>query len=220
MLYVIGDNLTLTFAVAVSPPSIIALIVFMMSGSRAKAIAFLAGWFTISVALTGLAAVLGSNTSADDLADADGVPWLAVVLAALFGWLSIRSLRNRPTPGEPVPAPAWLEKLNSMRPIAAFLVAAALIGANAKNLPVFIAMGTDVAEAGLGTVDSVITVVILAVLCSLSAIVIVVWGMVGKDSTATLSTWREWLVAHNAAIMAGLFGILAVAQLGKILQAI
>lgn len=217
MLEVIAQNLAQVTAVAVSPMPLICLIVLMLAGSRAAALSWVAGWLITVAVLLGLATVT-SATPVGAAADETGVNYLAFVLAGLFLWLAWRSFGNRPAPGTQAQEPAWLSALGSMSEVKVFLLSAALIALNAKNLPIYAAVGASVAAADLGPAAATLTIAILAVLSTLSAIVVVAVPVVGGETAGDLlERWRGWLIQHNSVVMAVLFLFLGLTQLGNAL---
>ncbi len=221
MLDVVAQNLTPAFALALSPMPLIALIVLMVAGSRASALAWTIGWFTTIFVVVGIAAAAGRNTPAGDVADDDGVNYLSFALAALLLYLSYRSFQNRPAPGMQAEEPGWISTLGGLSLPKVFGLAVVLLLLNAKNLPIYVSIGAAVAAADLSTGESVGAVAIIAFIGSLSAIVIYLVAVLGGDSAAgLLERWRVWLIQNNATVMGILFLVLGVLQLGNALQTV
>ena len=60
--------------------------------------------------------------------------WVKIVLGVLLLLVAARQFRSRPRGGEEPHMPKWMTTIDSITPIAAFGLAAALSGANPKNL--------------------------------------------------------------------------------------
>ena len=91
-----------------------------------------------------------------------------------------------------------------------------LSAVNPKNLLLGASAGVAIGGAGL-TVAQVVPVVIVFTLIGCSTVLIPVVGyLLAADRMASpLETLREWLGAHNAAIMAVLLLVLGVSMIGK-----
>lgn len=224
MLDVIGQVLSQAVAVAVSPMPLVALLVLMIAGNRAMAWVWAFGWLLAVFAGISVGALLGGS-SAGMAATGDsghrGINWTAFVFAALFFWLAWRNLSHRPHKGEPVETPRWVEGLEKMTWYAALGLVMLLMLVNAKNTAIYLSMGATVASAQLGFTDAVITILIITVISSLTAIIVVLLpAILGKRADHVLAEMNTWLMRNNSLILGILFLILGASQLGHALQTI
>lgn len=220
MLDTIAQNLVPAITVAISPMPLIALIVLMLVGTRTAAITWTIAWYVTVAVLIGVATLTGS-TAVGEVADDTGVNYVAFVIAALFLWFGWQSLRDRPAPGVQAEEPGWLATLGEMSPPKVAGLSVAIMLVNAKNLPLYIAMGASVGAADLSSGAAVSVVLILALVSSITAIVILLVAILGgQRATELLHGWRAWLVQNNKVVMGLLFVILGISQLGTALQSL
>jgi uncharacterized membrane protein len=94
----IGEVLTFAIGVAISPVSIIAVILMLFSGrAKVNGPMFLAGWVVALAVVSGAAYLLSDADDAPaDSAAAGGVSWAQIVFGVLFLLLAGRSWRSRP----------------------------------------------------------------------------------------------------------------------------
>lgn len=213
MVPVLGQSIPYAIGVGLSPLPITAVILLLFSSQpQRKSFGFLIGW-----ALGILVPVLVFATLTDlipDDGDIDAAPLTAVlkivvgsgmVLFAIAQWLWSRWQGNA---GQ---VPKWLQLLDSFGPFRAFGLAAVMAAFNFKNLLLF-------AHAGLlmSTSDGLIEMIVLAVsftvIAALTiALPVVIYAIDSKRVAGPLATLRDWLVRHNATIMAIVLLVLGIA---------
>lgn len=215
---VIGSELAAAVGIAISIAPIIGLIA-ILTGPRARTSGpgFALGWLAGVIGTLLLVVVLGGAVEANDPEVADkGVDLVALAFGLLFLYLAYRSLRNRPVPGELAAEPKWLALIDKLDPVKAFGIAAAVVVVNAKNLPLLLSTGADIARAQLAAREAFFAVIVLGIVASLGALIPVsVYLLGGKAADSLLDAWRAWLVQNNAVVMTVLFGILGVSKLGS-----
>ena len=214
----ISDILPLALGVAISPIPIIAVILMLFSSrARTNGPAFLLGWIVglslvcLVVSLVASSADVGTDSSASDGASA-----VKVALGILLILGAIRQWRSRPAPGAEVPMPKWMAAIDSFTPLKALGLGVLLSAVNPKNLLLTAGATATVAQANLSTTDTVITLAVFVLLASLTIMIPVVFYLLGGDGAKTLlETWRVWLSANHAAVMAVLllvFGVVLLSQ--------
>lgn len=215
---VIGDLLPLAVAIAISPVPIIATTLLLM-GPRARVLGpcFLTGWvlgvLTSVVAFTLLAGVLPESSSSESR---PVVGTLQLLLGVALLGLAVRQWRSRPQPGEEQDLPAWMTKIDAMRPGAALGTAALLAAVNPKNLFLAIAAGSVLGTSGLRAGEIAICTGIFVVLASaLIAVPTIGYLVVPERAAPLLDSIRTWLAANNAAIMTVLLLILGTKLVGN-----
>lgn len=219
----IGQILPLALGVAVSPIPVIAVILMLFSDrARSNSLAFLIGWIA---GITGGLAILISVASTQDLSTA-GEPsaaasWVKLLLGVLMLALAFKEWRARPEPGTEPEMPRWMQKIDDMRPVAAFGLALVLSIANPKNLLLIVGGAVAIAQADLGTTDNVILGAIFTVIAA-STVAIPTLGYLfaGEKVQPSLDRAKVWLSANNATVMAVLLLVIGVSLFGQGLGAL
>ncbi len=216
----LGDILPAAVGVALSPMPVVAVILMLFSSrARTNGPAFVLGWVVgITVVLAAAiwlasAGIIGSGDKGDPSTASSVVHLLLGV--GLLG-LAIRGWRHRPQPGQEVTPPGWMASLSDASPLLALGMGVLLGGVNPKNLALNIAAGLAIAQAGLSLGESFLPGLIYVLIASISVAVPVLWYLLDQSAASrTLASWRTWLIANNATVMAVLLLILGVKQLGQ-----
>lgn len=219
----IGEFLPLAVGVAISPIPIIAVILMLFSDrARANSLAFLIGWVVgISVVMAILIAVASTQDLSMGKQPSDLASWSKLVLGLLLLIAAVRGWRHRPATGTEAELPGWMRKIDSMRPAAAFGLAILLSAVNPKNLLLLAAGAGVIAQADLGTTDSVVAVAVFTLIAASSvAIPTLAQLLLGAKAQPGLDRAKVWLSVNNATVMSVLLAILGVSLLGKGLGAL
>ena len=209
----LAEILPFAAGIAVSPFPVIPVILLLFAPrARAASTAFLAGWMTgILVATTvfvALADVLQTQTDA-----ATWVSWARVLLGAALVALGVRQWSGRRAGTE---TPGWMQSIETATPGAAARFGLLLSAANPKIVLLAagagLAIGTDAsslaAEAGW------VVVFTLVAACSV-AVPVLLHAILGDRILPPLGTAKDWLQAHNAAVMAVVITVIGVLLLAK-----
>jgi threonine/homoserine/homoserine lactone efflux protein len=214
----IGEVLPLAIGIAISPIPIIAAILMLLS-PRAKgtSVGFLIGWVAGVVVAVVVFTLLSSVLPAQSEGGSSPVAGvIKIVLGALLLLLAIRQWRSRPKAGETAELPKWMSAIDSMTPGKALGLGFLLAAVNPKNLLMAASAGVAIGGAGLTIGQIVPVVIIFTVIACCTVLVPVVGYLVASDRMAApLRSLREWLGAHNAAIMAVLLLVIGVSVIGK-----
>jgi hypothetical protein len=214
----IGTILPLAIGVAISPLTIIAVILMLFSArARQNGPAFLAGWVLALTVVGAIVLVLaeagrvGSDGSSSNLAAV-----LKALLGVLFLLLAARQWRSRPAEGEQAPMPTWMAAIDSFTTGRSFGLAALLAGVNPKNLALTVGAGVAIAQSEATGASAVVVLIVYVVVASLSVGIPVVYYLAaGEGAKRTLDGWKAWLLAHNSAIMTVLFMVLGFVLIGQ-----
>jgi threonine/homoserine/homoserine lactone efflux protein len=215
----IGDVLTYAIGVAISPIPIIAVILMLFSPrARRNGPLFLAGW-VVALAVVATVAYLAAhdgNAATNTTAD-DSVSWGKVVLGVAFFALAARNWRRRPAPGQTAEMPKWMDTVDGVSPVKAFGLGVVLVVLNPKNLVLTLGAAGGLAQLpGLTTSDAVVALVVFVVVASLGIAGPVAYAMFGGEKArAALESTKEWLGAHDAAVMGVLFLVFGVDLIAK-----
>jgi threonine/homoserine/homoserine lactone efflux protein len=215
---VIGDVLPSALGVAISPVPIIAVILLLLApNARAASVAYLVGWVVgITVAVVVVSLVINPVDSSKPNNPSTFASVLKLVLGVLFLLMALRSWRSRPRAGHEVTMPSWMTTIADFDAPKALGLGLLLSAVNPKNLAMCIAAGASIGgEADDGS-SAVVGVVVFVVLASLSIAVPVLGYLVAQERMrGPLDELRQWLTAHNSAVMSVLLLVLGVSSVGK-----
>jgi len=215
----IGTVIGPAMGAAITPVPIMVVVVFLlMKGGRPKAWAYGVGAI-VGLSIASIAIFLGANNATDTTSSASTMSRVfSGVVTALFFFFAYRMFTTRPRKGEVPPEPGWMTKVGSMNVAMAFVMGAAMLTINAKNLPIMASLGPSIAAAGGTTTEGIVACVVFAVIASLGVLApsIAVLFM-GDHADATLAEWKTWLLFNNKLIMAILFVLLGANSLGSAL---
>lgn len=209
----VGEILPLGIGVAVSPFPVIAVILMLFTRrAKSNAPAFLAGWVA-GLALAGVIVLLISirvDLPVDDESSAAGstLRTVAGVLLLLLAWWQWQS---RPQDGGETRMPPWMRRLDTANPAMAFALGVVLSGLNPKDTTLTVIAAAEIADAGLSAGESAVALAVFIAIATISVLApVVLYFALGDRAEATLSGWKTWLFAHNAAVMAVLFLLFGV----------
>jgi hypothetical protein len=213
----IGGSLPLAVGIALSPVSIIA-VVLMLTSRRAKinGPAFVLGWL-IGLGIVGaiVLAVAGSAGASKSGSPAAWVNWVKIALGALLLLVAARQFRGRPHGDEAPPMPKWMATIDNTTPPAALGLAAVMSGANPKNLLLAVAGAAAIAGTGIPGGEQAIAYLVFALIGTLGVgIPVGIYFALGTRSEKLLAGLRDWMTAHNAVIMSVLCLIIAAKLIG------
>ncbi|MCI2959076.1 GAP family protein [Agromyces atrinae] len=214
MLAAFGHVLPLAVAMAFSSVPIMAAILILLSPDRRRAaIPFLAGFVLGLVLVVSVCALVAQSIPEPParhpdvvVAVAEIVVGAALVLVGVLAWR--RSRRSGPSA-----EPAWMQKIGSLGPIAAFGVAFVL-GLRPKALLLAIAVGLAVRGAGLTIEESAVVIVAYSVVAASSvAVPIIVTLASPRRMEPRLVRARAWISGNSGvvtALIALLIGVVIV----------
>jgi hypothetical protein len=204
----ISEVLPFAIGVAISPATIIAVILVLFSArARVNGPVFLIGW-VVGVAAVSIVAYLVAD--AGDVSSggsaSDGSYWAKLVGGILLVLLAVRHWRKGRAPGDTPVQPKWMSAIDTLTPVKTGGLALLLAGANPKNLALSLAAGASLAQAGVSGGEAAVGLIVFVVVASLTIGVPVVFYLVGGHRAShVLDGWRTWLSLHNTAVMAVLF---------------
>jgi hypothetical protein len=204
----IAEILTYAIGVAISPVPIIAVILMLFSArARVNGPTFLAGWVVAIGVVSIVAYVLAdAGDAGTDSTASDTVSWGKLAVGAFFLLVAAKQWRGRPTPGAAPAMPKWMAGIDAFSPVKSFTLALLLAGVNPKNLLLSAGAGAALAQVGPTTSEAVVSLIVYIVLASITIAGPVVYYFLGGDhARAALDSTKEWLAAHNAAVMTVLF---------------
>lgn len=204
---------------ALSPLPIVAVILMLFTKkARANSLAFLA-WWLLGLGLVGFVVLALVNAGRISLGD-ETESLISGVIKLLLGlFLLLRGVpnqwRNRPKEGEEPEMPKWMAAIDSFTAGRVLGLAFLLSGINPKNLALNLAAANTIAGSGLATGEQAILFVIFVIIASVSIAAPVLYYLIaGASAEKTLNTWKGWLIANNATVLAVIFVIFGFKLLG------
>jgi threonine/homoserine/homoserine lactone efflux protein len=216
LLAAIVESVPLAIGVALSPVPIAAVLVSLLTPrAAATAPAFLLGWI-LGIGIVGMIVFFlpGLETARGEPTRLAGL--LAIALGTALIALSIPQWRKRPGAGHPVQVPAMLAGLDEMGAGRALAVGFILSALNPKNVGFTAAAVAAIDAAMMGPADQAVAFVVFIAVAS-GSIVLPILGFFASRQRAEVrfARWKDWLIAHNATVMAillGVFGALILAR--------
>jgi threonine/homoserine/homoserine lactone efflux protein len=214
---VVGDLSPLAVGVAISPIPIIATILMLLAANAGGAsIGFLLGWVTGIAVATGLFTALAGAGFGGSAEPSAAVSWIKVGLGVLLLLLAVRQWRGRPKPGADAALPGWMSAMDTITLPKAAGLGFVLSAVNPKNLLMCIAAGAAIGSGGMSGGGEVAAVAIFTVLAASTVAVPVLAHAVARDRLrGPLDELKQWLQAHNAAVMSVLLLVIGTLLVGK-----
>lgn len=221
---VIGEVLPLTLAIAISPLTIIAVILMLLSpNAKRTGPGFLLGWVAgVAIPVTVFVVFAGLLPPRADASGPDTARAIVhFVLAALLLLLALKGWRSRPRPGDEPSLPQWMAAIDSFTFGKALGLGLLLSLPRPKNLLIAAGAGVIIGGAGLPAAEEAVASAIF-VLCAVSTVLVpVVAFFVASDRLREpLERLHTWLARENAVITTVLLAVIAVLMLGKGISAL
>ena len=213
----IGQSLPFAVGVAISPLPIIG-VVLMLSTPRARTTGpmFLVGWIA-GLAVIGIAVLLISSGAS---ASSSGKPatWVSILklaLGALLLLVAVRQWRRRPQGDEQPELPKWMAAIDRVGAVKALGIGALLADVNPKNLLITVGAAAAIAQVGVSAGDQAVALAIFIAIASLGVgAPVAMFFLLGERAGKLLSELKDWMTAHNAAIMTVLLLVIGVKLIG------
>jgi threonine/homoserine/homoserine lactone efflux protein len=215
---VIGDLIPLAVGVAISPMTIVAVILMLFAPHAAPTSAgFLLGWVVGIVAATVIVIAIASAVDIGGTSQPSaGASWVKLIIGLGLIVLGLREWRQRPRQGQGDDLPGWLSAVGKLTPAKATGLGFGLATVNPKNLALTVAAGVAVADGHLGTGQKVVAVVVFTVLAaSTVAVPVIAYGVAASRMRGPLDQLKTWLVEHNADVMGTVLVVIGAVLVGK-----
>lgn len=213
----IGGSLAFAVGIALSPIPIIAVVLMLTSAkARVNGPLFVLGWL-VGLGIVGaiVLAAAGPAGAGKSGSPATWVSWVKIVLGVLLLLVAARQFRSRPRGDEEPDMPKWMTRIDKTTPLAAFGLAAALSGANPKNLLLAVAGAAAIAQTGIPGGQQALAYLVFAVIATLGVgIPVGIYFALGERSARLLAGLKDWMSEHNAVIMTVLCLIIGAKLIG------
>jgi hypothetical protein len=219
----IGSALPLAVGVAISPVPIIAVVLMLTSlRGRVNGPVFVLGWLA-GLAVIGTIVLLVAGPAGPDSSGspATWAGWVKIVLGMLLLLVAVRQFRGRPASGETAAMPKWMAAVDTIKPPAAFGLAAVLAGVNPKNLLMAVGGAAAIGQTGISGWQQAVAYAIFALIGTLGVgIPVGIYFALGDRSASVLHGLKDWMAKNNAVIMAVLCLVIGVKLIGDAIGAL
>jgi threonine/homoserine/homoserine lactone efflux protein len=209
---------TLAIAATLQPPQVIAMVLLLQTRhSATNGLAYIGGMTAFRLALGGVSWILLSGLEGSiESSGGDFDIVVGAILAVLGLLMLVHALRQGfSAPGEDEAAVSWLEKLETVSPLQAFLVGLAFLALDPRDWIIDISAVNLIAEADLSSAQSVLAYLAYILLAqSLLWIPLLLTWVVPDRARRGLSGLNAWMKEHEKGIeitVAILFGLLFLA---------
>jgi hypothetical protein len=219
---VIGEVLPLTLPISISPLTIVAVILMLLSPiARRTGPGFLLGW-TVGIAGPAIVFTVIASALPPRPEGADGPDLvrglIQSVLAVLLLVLAVKQWRTRPVQGQDPTLPRWMATIDSFTFVRAVGLGLLLSAPRPKNLVMAANAGMIIGSAGLSTASTVVATGAFIVCAASTVFIPVVAYLLAADRLrGPLETVRAWLVRENAVITSVLLFVIGGLMIGKAL---
>ena len=218
MITVLGATLPIAVGIALSPFPIVAVILMLFTKkARTNSLAFGAGWI-LGLGVVGfivLALVNAGRVTLGESTESMLSGIVKLLLALVLFVAGIRQWKNRPQEGEEPEIPKWMEAIDDFTVGKSIGMAFILSGINPKNLALNLSASVVIADSGLASGEQALTMVIFILIASITIFVPVIYYLIaGAKAEKLLNTWKAWLIANDATVMAVLFVVFGFKLLG------
>jgi hypothetical protein len=117
--------------------------------------------------------------------------------------------------------PKWMATIDNTKPVAAVGLAAALSGANPKNLLLAVGGAAAIAQTGIAGGQQATAYLVFALIGTLGVgIPVGIYFAMGERSAKLLAGLKDWMSQHNAVIMSVLCLIIGVKLIGDAISSL
>lgn len=222
MLDVVGDLLPFAAGVALSPLPLIAVLLVLGSPSpRAASAFFLVGRYVTVAAVALLAAF-----AAELLPEKGGTSFVGAVLrivlgVMLIGWAVSKTMHWVGGRGQEPELPGWMASIQGTTPPRAARLSVILSAVNVKEVAFGVGAGLTIGAGHLGPGAAAVVALLYALLACAGVIAIVLAYWIAADRVGpALERVRDWLVANNKIIIAGVLLVIGAVLMGEGLRAL
>lgn len=213
----IGNILPLAIAVAISPVPIIAVVLMLATPrARSNGLAFGAGWL-VGLTIVGTIVLLAAsgNATSDSGGPATWASVLKLVFGGLFLFLAVHSWQGRPKAGEEAVMPKWMQAIDEFSAPKSLGMGVLLSGVNPKNLALTAAAAAVIAQSEISGGQEAVALIVFVLIGSLTILApLAIYFLMGAKAKTILDEIKDFMAAHNAAIMTVLLLVLGVKLIG------
>jgi hypothetical protein len=219
MLQALGGSLIMAIGITITPLAITAsLLLVTTPRARLNGPAFIIGWL-VGLAIVGaiVLAIFAPTYSQRSNVPPMWLNWLRLALGVLLLVVPWYWLRHRPRPEAQKPRmPAFLDRVDKVRPGLALGLGAVLSGARPKNVLLIIAGAAAITQVGLSASGESLAYALFAVIATIGvAIPVVMYFTMGDRAPDALERLETWIAHHGAVITSTVCVIIGVDLIGN-----
>jgi threonine/homoserine/homoserine lactone efflux protein len=140
---------------------------------------------------------------------------LKLVLGCLLALVAVKQWRGRPRETDEAALPTWMQTIDTFAPGKALGMGALLSGVNPKNLLLTLGAGTAIAQTGIDTGEQAVALAVFVAIGTLGpGLPVAIYFALGARGKRVLDDLKQWMAAHNAAIMAVLCLVIGTKLIG------
>jgi threonine/homoserine/homoserine lactone efflux protein len=194
------EVIALALGIALSPfPVVPAILLLFTERPRPTSLAFLATWW-VGIAVPTATATAFAEAVNPTGASPTWLSWLRIVAGIALVAYGATKWRGR---GAADDQPAWMRSLQDSTPRRAATLALLLSVANPKVVLLAVAAGLEIGSSGLTAAGDAVAVLGFTVLATMSVTVpVLAYALMGERVLPPLARAKDWLMTHNAAVMA------------------
>lgn len=214
MIDAVDGALGYALGIAASPIPIVAVVVMLFSDRpRRNSLVFTATWVS-GISAVALAVALVPGLELDE-SPSGGRAWWRVAAGVGFVVLGIRNWRRRPRSDTDATLPRWLRTTEGRLGLGSAVVLGLVLSVlNPKDLTLAAAGGAAVASAEAGVGTTVLAVAVFTVVaCSTVVLPVALYLVVGARSEEALMAVKDWMIRHNAVVLAVIWTVLGISFL-------
>lgn len=219
MLAVIGDILTCGVGIAISPLTVIAVVMTLMSlHPILNSVSLLLGWALGLIVMLAVFISLGAILQESDPEAANPISGaIKILLGLAMLYLAWMQWKARPQEGTVPELPSWARTIEEASPIRIFLIGVVLMTVGApKNVMTSMAGAKTITSAELSSWQILVVVIILLAISSIPVSIPLVGYLASPEGASRpLQMLRGWLERNGATVMTVVFIMLGVNLIGK-----
>lgn len=211
-----GDILPFATVVALSPFTVIAVVLMLLSPRPiVTGVGFTIGLFGALTLVAGVTAAVAALIPEGEDGPSPVLGLLTIALGVTCIVLGIRQWRARPRGDDDTELPKWMAGLDNVTVTKALTLGLLIGGPKPKSLVLSIGAGVTIAYHLDDPVDAAIIVVLYALVASSSALVLVLLTLLNRSGMASvLDNLRAWLITHNTALITIILLVIGTVLIG------
>jgi hypothetical protein len=219
MLQALGGSLVMAIGITITPLAITASLLLMTTPrARLNGPAFVIGWL-VGLAIVGVIvlAIFSPTSTGSTGEPATWLSLLRLVLGIVLLIVPWYWLRHRPRPEERNPhMPAFMGRLDKVRPGLALSLGAVLSGARPKNVLLIVAGVAAITQVGLSATGEGVVYIAFAAIATIGvAIPVVMYFTMGDRAPEALENLENWMRTHGAVITSTVCVIIGIDLIGN-----
>jgi hypothetical protein len=192
----IGASLVMAVGISITPLAITAVLLLLTTPrARTNGLAFLLGWL-IGLGVVGcvVLVIFAPAHASHSGTPATWVSWLRLVLGGFLLVVPLYWLGHRPGRNDAVRMPAWLGKVDHVKPPMALALGTVLAGVRPKNLLLIVAGAAAIAQTGIPAAQQAIAYIVFAAVATIGVgIPVAIYFVTRQRAPDVLGRLEDWM---------------------------